>query len=121
MLDECSAALLAAVNDACVGGGFIILEERELLRAFPGGEGDVGKTLAYLADKKLIELRYAEDGTYCVRTMPAGRSYAERTEREKREREKSRRDLLLWSFCGSFLGGALVALIGTLLGVLLHV
>ncbi len=111
MLDERSAALLAAVNDACTGGGFKIIEQEELARALPGGEDDVGKTLSFLAENNFIELRYAEEGTYCVRPMPAGRTFLERSQREKREREQSRRDVLFHAAIGAFLGGFAAALL----------
>lgn len=120
MLDENSAALLAAINNACPDGGFVILEESELKRALKEGE-DVSRGVAYLEEKKLIELRYAEDGTYCVRTMPAGRSYAERTAYERRERVRTRRETLFFAFLGSFAGGLLAALCGLFAGVLLRV
>lgn len=120
MLDAGSAAVLAAVNEACRGGEFVILEEAELSRALPYGE-DVGKILSYLEEKRLIEVRYAEGGTYCVRTMPAGRSYTEYSAREQSERTKSKRGLFLWAFSGSLAGGVLGALFATALEVLLRV
>ena len=116
MLDERSAALLAAINGACTGGGFKIIEQEELSRMIPEGTEDVEKTLAYLEEKRLIELRYAEAGTYCVRPMPAGRTFAERAEREKREKEKSRSDVLRYAALGAFFGGfAATVLFGLLL------
>ena len=117
MLDENSAALLAVINNASAGGGFVILEEGELGRALKEGS-DVEKELAFLEEKKYIELRYAEDGTYCVRTMPAGRCYAERSQSERREKARGRREALLSSFFGGLAGGALGALFAFLLGVI---
>ena len=121
MLDEKSEAILSAVNDLCGGGGFKIVDEEDLRRALSNGEGDVGKILSFLEEKKLIELRYAEEGTYCVRTMPAGRSYAERSRMEISEREKRRRDVLLYAALGSFLGSFVATALCVLAGVLLHV
>ena len=120
MLDEKSTAMLSAINELCPGGGFKIVEEQELARAFPDG-GDVARTLAYLEEKRLIELRYADEGTYCVRTMPAGRSYAERSLREKEEQEKSRREGFFVSFFGAFLGGAAAALLILLVELIFRV
>ncbi len=95
------------------------MEEEELARALPYGEGDVGKILAYLEEKRLIETRYAEGGIFCVRTVPAGRAYPERAERESREEKRSLRDHFLWSFWGSLAGGALITLLALLLEALL--
>ncbi len=120
MLDESSAALLAAIIGACPGGGFVILEEEELRRAMPRG-ADVAKSLSCLEERRFIELRYAEDGTYCVRTMPAGRSYAERSEAENSERRRARRETFRYAFWGSFAGGSLGAVLLLLFEVLLRV
>ena len=111
MLDESSAAVLAAINGACTGGGFKILEEKELARVLPAGGEDVAKTLSFLAENHYIELRYAEEGTYCVRPMPAGRLFSEYEEREKREREKRRADVFRFAAIGAFLGGFAAALL----------
>lgn len=121
MLDEKSEEILSAVNDLCGGGGFKIVDEEDLRRALPAGEGDVGRILSFLEEKQLIELRYAEEGTYCVRTMPAGRSYAERSRLELCERERSRRDVLFYAALGAFLGSFVAALLSFLAGVVLHV
>lgn len=118
MLDEISAAALAAVNDACPGGGFKILEEEDLARLLPAGT-DTEATLLRLAEEHLIELRYAEGGTYCVRTMPEGRDYAERRLREQTERRILSRAALSSAFWGAFAGGLLAALLTGLVGLLL--
>ncbi len=101
--------MLAAVNEACRGGGFKIIEEDDLARVVP--QEEVQKTLAYLEQKRLIELRYAEEGTYCVRTMPEGRSYLERVKRETAERDRSRRAIFWGAFFGAAAGGFAAALI----------
>lgn len=121
MLDERSEALLSAVNGLCPDGGFKIVEEQELARSVPMEAGDVGRLLSYLAEKDFIEIRYAEAGTYCVRTMPAGRSYAERSAYEKAERARGRRDTLLYSAFGAFIGGVLVSLLALLIGLFFRV
>lgn len=112
MLEENACAVLAAVDEACRGGGFKIVEEDDLARRIPREE--VKRTLAYLEERRLIELRYAEEGTYCVRTMPAGRSYLERAKQEKTERLKDRREVFFAALAGAFSGGAAAALIALL-------
>ncbi len=109
--------MLAAVNEACRGGGFKIIEEDDLARIVP--KEDVGKTLSLLEEKRLIELRYADEGTYCVRTMPEGRSYLERVRRENAERERGRRDTVLGAFFGALAGGFAAALLVGLVALLL--
>lgn len=118
MLDENCAALLAAINGACIGGGFKIIEEQELARCLPE-EGNIVRMLSQLEEKKLIELRYAEEGTYCVRPMPAGRTFAERVQREKFEARRSRREVLVCAVLGAFFGAFTAALLVGLLELLL--
>ena len=121
MLDEKSTAILSAINELCPGGGFEIVEEQELVRAVPEGKGDVARILAFLEEKRLIELRYADEGTYCVRTMPAGRTFAERSERERLARVRGRREVLYAAAAGGFLGGLAAGLIVLLLALIFRV
>ncbi len=121
MLDEGSRALLAAVNGMCERGGFKIIEEGELVRACRLDAETMRQTMALLAEKKLIELRYAEDGTYCVRPLPAGKGYLAREAQEARERGKMHREAFLFGAGGAVLGGALSALFAFVLALLLHV
>ena len=105
MLDESSAAVLAAINGACTGGGFKILEEKELARALPAGGEDVAKTLSFLAENHYIELRYAEEGTYCIRVLAAGREYLPRLKQDAKEAALERTRVALCAALGGALGG----------------
>ena len=119
MLDESTRALLSAVNTCCGEGGCKIIDDKELLRFLPTADtSDISSGICFLAEKKLIELNYAEEGTYCIRTLPAGRSYLEREERELLTRLHARRETFFASLLGAFLGGAVAAVIAFLLGAL---
>ncbi len=118
MLDETSGALLAKLNALCEGGGFKIIESAELCRMLPVEETELSRRMAYLAEKRLIELRYAEEGMYCVRTLPAGRVYAEAAAREARESLKNRRTLFFGAALGAFLGGSLAGIVVSLITLL---
>lgn len=118
MLDKDATALLAAVNEACRGGGFKIVEEEDFVRAVP--KEAIPRTLSLLEENHFIELRYAEEGTYCVRTMPEGIRYLELSKREQAERERTRRDVFLGAFFGSAAGSAAVILL-ELLRIVLRV
>ncbi len=118
MLDEISGALLAALNEYCEGGGFKIVEEADLLRLVPATQEELSRRMSYLEDKRFIELRYAEDGAYCVRILPAGRGYGLQVKREQAEKTRSRRDLFFASALGAFAGGALSGTIVLLLSLL---
>ena len=107
MLDELSGELLTALNALADGVGFKVVEEGELLRLVPASSEELSRRMSYLEDRRLIELRYAEAGEYCVRILPAGRSYGMQTAREQAAQKRSRRDLFLASALGAFAGGAL--------------
>ncbi len=98
-------------------GGFTLLDEEELLALFPpkakiDKEG-AEKLLFSLAERKLVEVEYAAEGTYCVRPLPEGRLALERAAEERREGRKAR----LFTALFSALGGAAGGFLGTALAV----
>ena len=114
MLDRRTDKLLKKLNLLCNSGGFCILESEELL--FDGEDDDSIKgMLGYLEDRKYLDMRYAEEGEYCIRLLPEGRLYSECEHRE-RETEKKRQKTLaccsaLGAFFGALIGGGIVILI----------
>ena len=122
MLDEKTGALLSAINERCGEGCYKIMEERELLGGFPRGAVDkaaLDAMLSHLADGRYIDVRYAEEGVYCVRPLPEGRRYSEEVRRERTERFLRRRDALLCSLFGALAGGFLGSLVFWALSLLL--
>ena len=113
MLDEKTGALLAAINERC-GEGYKIIEERELEeRLAPRGGADRGEIramLSFVEAERFIEIRYAEDGLYCVRPLAEGKKYFEQERLRERNFRVRRRDEFLLSFSGALLGGFLGAL-----------
>ncbi len=120
MLDEGARALLAAVCGLCKQEGFQIVEEGDLQRSGIAAEA-VRPTMALLEEKKLIELRYAEGGIYCVRPLPAGKGYLAREACERKEREKLKRGVFLFAALGALAGGIGASLFAFVLFLLLHV
>lgn len=118
MLDEGSRALLTAVNDVCADGGFKIVDEAELNKLCPLNV-EIAETLSFLEESGFLELRYAEEGTYCVRVLPKGRSFAEREDSERRASTRTRRDMFWFAFFGALLGGLIGAVFLVLLSLLL--
>ena len=109
MLDERTGTLLAGLNECCGEGSYQIVEERELLGLFPRSKGvdvqDIRAMLEYLKDERFVEVRYAEEGVYCVRPLPEGRRYFEEVRRERRESRERKRNALLLSLVGALVGG----------------
>ena len=114
MLDRRTGYLLQKLNTLCTGAAFCIVEEEELLFGGEDSESIKGM-LGFLEDRNYLQLRYAQNGEYCVRILPEGRLYSERAAAEKREAvRRSRRESLsafLGALGGGILSGAIVALI----------
>lgn len=115
MLDEKEIALLEKINRLCGEGGFIIAEEGELLSSFPAGQTasreELRRMLARLQERRYIDVKYAEEGEYCLTTLSEGRLYLETAWEKRREDARKRMGTLLFSALGAFLG----SLAGTLI------
>lgn len=112
MLDGRETILLNRINELCRDGHYKVVERSDLLCAFPSfiaqREEELDELLSCLADRKYIDIRYADraNGVYCLFPLPAGRSYLEST--RSQELEKSRKILLFFlaAALGGLLGGA---------------
>ncbi len=106
MLDERTGALLGKINEICGAGGFKIAEEGELLSCLGAGatREELVLKLGELRDCRYIDIRYAEEGVYCVCPLPAGKRYFEDLVEKRRAGVRRRADLFLFSLLGSFLG-----------------
>lgn len=106
--------MLTRLNDVCEGDGFKILEEGELLSLFPAGSAAdatvLSKAITYLKDHEYIDVEYAEDGVYCLRPLQKGREYKEEVRTEKSDSFRRRRDTVLLTAAGAFLGAFLGAI-----------
>ena len=118
MLDKLTAAVLAAVN-ARTDGSYQVLEEGELLSALPTRLGTdptgLSNALRYLSERGYIDVKYSDKGTYCICSLPKGRSYEETSGAERRSDKKSFRNRLLLTFLGSMLGAFAGGLLAGLL------
>lgn len=117
MLDRRTSIILTKVNELCGSGGYTIVEKGELISAFPQesapSDEELSRILGYLKTQGCLDLRYAEEGVYCICPLPEGRRYFEWAQCEKRENR-----LHLW---GAMMVSALSALIGSFLGALVAV
>ena len=108
MLDKLTSAVLAVVN-AETNGAYKVLEGEEILAALPvrlaANPTSVSNALRYLAERGYIDMRYAEKGTYCVCSLPKGRTYDETVGAERYRGEKAFRNQILYTFLCALLGG----------------
>lgn len=119
MLDKRTHYLLSRIIELSSDGSYKVVEEKDLLACFPlklktDGEGLV-HMLNFLRRNGYIDVRYAEEGVYCLSPLPEGRMYDERVRREREETLKRRAILfvftLLGAFAGAFAGAYLAAVI----------
>ncbi len=108
MLDKRTHLLLSRIAELCDGGSYKVVEEKELLACFPpklktDGEGLV-HMLRFLSEHGYIDIRYAEEGVYCLSPLPEGRMYDERMRRERTENRKRRLYLFMFTLLGAFAG-----------------
>jgi len=118
-LDKRTALLLNTVNEACADGKYKILEEDELLTSIPEKIGmdkdSLQKTMQYLADNRYLDIKYCEEGVYCVCPLPDGRLYFEREQDLKSDKSRRRRDIVLLTTIGAFVG----AFVGSVIAFLI--
>ena len=123
MLDKRTSFLLAKINELCAEGSYKIVEKDELLSCFPDklkvDEEGLKQMISYLQEHRYIDVRYADGGVYCVCPLPEGRLYFEDLRKEKGQTGRNRRDIVLLTvlgaFLGAFIGSVCVWLITTLL------
>lgn len=116
MLDHLTAAVLEIVN-AGSDGSYKVLETSDFLSALPDrlktDEAGLDNSLRFLSERGYIDIRYSDKGTYCLCSLPKGRTYAESAAKEE-EKKKSRGGVLA-VFFGALAGGFLGALAAGLL------
>lgn len=113
MLDEKSLRLFTAIHEKC-GDSYKILEEGDLVNVFRAGEGVDGAAVRdmifRLEGHRFIDVRYADDGEYCMCSLPEGVRFIEEASGEKRAAVRRRGGEIVLVLFSSFFGGFLGAL-----------
>ena len=123
MLDKRTARLLKKINELSADGAYKVVEEEELLSSLPaheeGNEALLHHSLNYLCDHKYVEIKYAENGVYCLCSLPEGRAYCETEQKERGDVFRRRRDIIALSAVGAFVGGFAGGMVAWLISSLL--
>ena len=86
-MDKLTSSILAVVN-AQTGGAYKVMEAKDFIDALPEktktDETGVSNALQYLAERGFVDIRYSDRDTYCVCSLPKGRTFEESTGAEKR-------------------------------------
>lgn len=114
MPDKRTHHLLMHINALCADGSYKIVEKSELLSCFPvklgTDEKGLENMLRYLKEHHYIDVKYAQDGVYCLSPLPEGRMYEEQVRQGREEGLRRRVSILLFTALGAFLGAFLGAL-----------
>lgn len=101
MLDKLTASVLAAVNSE-TDGAYKVLEESEIMAEIPPrlktDSAGLANAMRYLSERGYIDIRYSEKGTYCVCSLPKGRTYDETAGAERYRGKRTFRNQMLLTF-----------------------
>lgn len=120
MIDAKTTAVLAHLNALCEGGGYKIIEEREILSALSREEEMESSTfreiMRFLTEREWISVKYEGEGQYCLSVLPKGRTILETQGAKQTENHPF---TLKSPFTAGFLGGLTGALLGALIALCL--
>lgn len=107
MLDKLTSAVLGIVN-AASDGSYKVIDSGEFIKALPEkiktDATGISNALSYLAERGYVDIRYSDKTTYCVCSLPKGRTYEEGVTADKSRGKRSFRNQLLLTFFGALLG-----------------
>lgn len=113
MLDRRTLFLLKKIDELCDDGKYKIVDEAELISAFPKeypvDRASLKQMLSYLSCGQYVTVKYSDRGMYCLCISPSGRRAVEHTEENGKEGASYLSFLL--PFLGALAGGAVSSLI----------
>ena len=112
-MDRICSAVLNRIHALSPAGRYVIIDEDELLEAFPDGSDrsfdELKRSLTLLIKQGYIDVKYSRGDMYCIAPL---KKYEEEeivfTERERRPRFDP---VLISAFAGSALGSLIISLI----------
>ncbi len=107
MLDKLTSAILNIVNEQ-TDGSYKVLETSDFINMLPGrvrtDAAGIENALQYLSERGYIDLRYSEKGTYCITSLPKGRTYTESVMADKSKGKRTFKNQMILTFFGAMLG-----------------
>lgn len=113
MLDTLSTKLLEKLNEICYDGNYKVLSKEEVisfLSMYNVDENSLDNIVKHLETREFINVKYNNDGVYCLALMPKGRLLDEKSKQDKLEKKKNKKIftyLILASTFASFAGASL--------------
>lgn len=119
MLDKRCLALLNIVNGQCESSGYKIFSVDELISEMPAAFGidelGISECVGTLAEREYISVKYQDDVEICMCPLTKGRLVFENRIDEQIEKSRAEKRYFIYSFIGSFTGGALILLIAIII------
>lgn len=118
MLDKKTAVTLKILNAICDEDTYKVIDYNSLIEKFPirykVSKDALDQNLEYLKAGQYIDIKYAENDTYCLSVLPKGRMTLEDTGREKKSISRFNQMLVITT-----LSSGIMAFIGAFLAVIL--
>ena len=112
-MDRICSAVLNRIHALSPAGRYVIIDEDELLEAFPDGSDrsfdELKRSLTLLIKQGYIDVKYSRGEMYCI--APLKKYEEEEIVFKERERRPRFDPVLISAFAGSALGSLIISLI----------
>lgn len=117
-MDKLTSSVLSIVNTQ-TDGSYKVIDVKDMIDGLPGklktDATGISNALQYLSERGFVDIRYSDKNTYCVCSLPKGRTYEESVSADKARGKKNFRNQMLLTFfgalLGAFVGGGLAGLL----------
>lgn len=113
MLDKLTQFVLNKIN-AESNGSFVVLDCNDFISAMPArmtvDENAVLNSIRFLYSRGYIDVKYSDDNTFCLCSMPKGRQVTD-VDKNSVYNAAFRRGIFLTAFTGGILGAVLGGMI----------
>lgn len=119
MLDKKTTATLKILNAICEEGTYKVIDYNNLISKFPNrykvNKEALDQNLEYLKTGQYIDIKYAENDTYCLCVLPKGRMILEDSTRESKTIKHFNKMLIITMFVSG-----IMAFLGAFLAIFLY-
>ncbi len=119
MLDKKTAKTLKVLNSICEEDTYKVIDYNSLIEKFPNrfktSKEALDQNLEYLKAGQYIDIKYAENDTYCLSVLPKGRMVLEDEGRENKTMKRINKMFIL-----SIIISGAMAFLGAFLAIFLY-
>ncbi len=111
MIDIKYLYILKILKNEIPNGNFALIESKDIIASLPNKYKldieSISKALSYLERNEFINIKYADDGLYCLCILPKTDQILEKQIETKRKNSKIYWIIILITFFSSFIGSLL--------------